>query len=90
MASASPPVRSIRPAVAELARRYRAGELAYEQFLRLLPRGADRQDEEIAELLDLIVHEPKRGGPCGASDEEYGRIAGRMEELIAQLAATGR
>ncbi len=90
MASTSPPVQSVRPAVADLARRYRAGELAYEQFLRLLPRGADRQDDEIAELLDLIVHEPKRGGLCGASDEECGRIAGRMDELIAKLAAAGR
>ena len=90
MASTSPPVRSVRPAVADLARRYRAGELAYEQFLRLLPRGADRQDDEIAELLDLIVHEPRHGGQCGASDEESGRIAGRMDELIAKLAAAGR
>jgi hypothetical protein len=79
MTSASPSAQSIRPAVAELAQRYRDGQLAYSDFLRLLPRGADRQDEAVAGLVDEVVTGAQSGG---AEREEHLR---RIAEWIARL-----
>jgi hypothetical protein len=79
MTSASPSAHSIRPAVAELAQRYREGQLAYFDFLRLLPRGADRHDEAVAGLVEEVVTGAQAGG---AEREEHLR---RVAEWIARL-----
>lgn len=81
MTSASPSAQSIRPAVAELAQRYREGRLAYSDFLRLLPRGADRQDEAVAGLVEEVVTGSQSGG---AEREEHLR---RVGEWITRLEA---
>lgn len=79
MSTPSPPARPLRPAVAEIAQRYRDGHLTYAEFLRLLPRDADRQDDAVAELLDAIV----AGSPPSAAErEEHLRL---LDELIGRL-----
>lgn len=82
MSSASIPLQSFRPAVADLARRYRDGNLSYSDFLRLLPRGADRQDDAVAALVEEVV----TGAAGGEAErEEHQR---RLGELIARLEAS--
>ena len=56
------------------------GALAFDEFLELMPE--DSNDEEIAELLDLIVHEPQKGGIFGAGPEEYAKHRGRIRALV--------
>ena len=74
--------RNVRAAFADLARRYRSGSLPYEQFLRQLPRNADRDDEAIAELLDLIVEASTRQGRADEHETELWRnIDLRIEAL---------
>ncbi|MBW3624861.1 MAG: hypothetical protein KY468_15780 [Armatimonadetes bacterium] len=75
----------IRRRVAELATDLSAGKLTYEEFFDLLPEETDdTEDEEIAELLDLIEHEPQVGF-LWASKEEHDRHMARIEELIHRL-----
>ena len=50
--------------LAPWAQRYFAGGLSFEQFFDLVP--GETEDEDVAELLDLIEHEAQRGGMLGA------------------------
>ena len=84
---------SVRPRAADAANRveiaqsvqqYLSGALSFDRLRELVPAGTD--DEEVAELLDLIVHEPKQGGFMGAGPEEYGRHVGRIRDLVDLLA----
>ena len=49
--------------VGRLAELYLAGRMSFADFMQAAPE--DSQDEEIAELIDLIEHEPQRGGFLG-------------------------
>ena len=75
-----------RRQVAQWANQYLSGALSLEQLFDLLPH--DTEDEQVSELLDLIEHEPKRGGFMGTSPEEHGRHMGRIRELVNLLAAS--
>jgi cell division septum initiation protein DivIVA len=68
--------RDVKKKVASLARKLYEKEITYQQFMRQVP---ETDDEEVAELLDLITHEPKRGGWFGASAQEHDR---HMEEIF--------
>ena len=66
--------------VAHWAQQYFAGGLSFEQFFDL---GAEEtEDEDVAELLDLIEHEPQHGGILGARPADHDRHMGRIQELI--------
>lgn len=88
MAEPNPTERPLRRTVAELARRYRTGNLPYEQFLRQLPRHADREDATIAALLDLIVEASSRTGQASEDATELWRsIDQQIGELLGEPAA---
>ena len=69
--------------VGRLAEEYLAGRLSYEAFIDAVPEDPD--DEDVAELIDLIVHEPKRGGWFGASPDEHDRHMARIRELARSI-----
>ncbi len=44
-------------------------------------------DSDIKELLDLIEHEPQRGGLLGCSPSEHDRHSSSIHDLILRLEA---
>jgi hypothetical protein len=64
---------------------YLSGGVSFERLFELIPQASD--DDEVAELLDLIVHEPKCGGLGGASPDEYARHMDRIHDLVRQISA---
>ncbi|NNN06246.1 MAG: hypothetical protein HKL90_10135 [Elusimicrobia bacterium] len=57
-----------RKAAAQAARALLAGEISYDQFLQAIP---DEADKLIGQLVDLIEHEPKRGGWGGVDENAW-------------------
>jgi len=82
MVEPTPSARTLRRTVAELAQSYREGRLPYEQFLRLLPGNADREDAAIAALLDLIVEASSRTGQASEDESELWRL---IDQQIGEL-----
>jgi hypothetical protein len=76
-----------RREVAHWVQQYLSGDLSFEQLFALVPEQPD--DEDVAELLDLIEHEPKQGGFMGARPGEYSRHMGRIRELVDLLGSGG-
>jgi hypothetical protein len=68
-----------------LAERYLAGQLSFADFMDAAPEGFE--DEEVAELVDLIEHEPKRGGFLGVSLDEHDRHMARIRELARSISS---
>ena len=83
MAQLSP---TVRAQVAAQAQAVIEGRLKYWDFVDGLPEGTD-QDELVAELIDLIEHEPKVGGFLGMSAKEHAKYMVRVHEIIALLKA---
>lgn len=77
----------LRRDVARLAKKYRAGELSFEEFFAAMPDGYE-EDENIADLVDLIEHESKKGGLSGVSEKEHARHVAQIEELIQRLSSS--
>jgi hypothetical protein len=73
-----------RREIAHWVQLFLAGDLSFERFFQLVPD--DTEDEEVAELLDLVVHQPKEGGFMGAGPEEYRRHMQRIRDLVDLLA----
>jgi hypothetical protein len=71
--------------VGHLAELYLAGRLSFQEFMLAAPE--DPEDEDVAELIDLIEHEPKRGGFFGASAEEHDRHMARIRELASSISS---
>ena len=57
--------------------------MSFADFMRTAPE--DPEDEDVAELIDLIEHEPKRGGFLGASPEERDGHMERIRELAHSI-----
>jgi hypothetical protein len=70
-----------------LAELYLAGRLSFQEFMHAAPE--DTEDEDVAELIDLIEHEPKRGGFLGASPQEHARHMARIRELARSISSRG-
>ena len=79
------PVLSVveRVNIGQLAEDYLEGHMPFADFMLAMPDKPPGED--VAELIDLIVHEPKRGGFRGASPEEYDRHMERIRELARSL-----
>jgi len=45
----------------------------------------DVADPQVAELIDLLQHDPERGGMHGVRDDEYEAYRERLMELLARL-----
>ena len=71
-----------RRRAAEEARAYLSGERSWEEFI---DRYTDNDDDLIAELVDLLEHEPKRGGFLGASEKQWAQYQSRLSSAIAAL-----
>ncbi len=57
-----------RRRVADLARNFLAGNLSWKEFMASIP---ETDDDLIGEVVDLIEHEPKRGGLLGVKENEW-------------------
>jgi hypothetical protein len=71
-----------RQRAAEDARAYLYGELSWEQFIELF---ANNEDELIGDLVDLIEHEPKRGGLLGVNEKQWAQYQSQLSSAIAAL-----
>jgi hypothetical protein len=67
---------------AEHARAYLSGKLSWDQFME---RFASNEDELIREVVDLIEHEPKRGGFLGVNEKHWAQYQSQLYSAIAAL-----
>jgi hypothetical protein len=77
---------SLRREVARDARRYLASEMPWAEFISRY--GETDQDEEISELVDLIEHEPQRGGAMGVSEDRWFAYRQKVESVLRMLEAS--
>ena len=76
----------LRHEVAALAQQYRAQQMDFRGLLMALPVEVDQtEDEDICELLDLIEHEPGKGGFLGVAAFQHAEHMARIDALIVQL-----
>ena len=68
-----------------LAEEYLEGRVSFVDFMQAAPE--DPEDEDVAELIDLIEHEPKRGGFLGVSPEAHDRHVARIRELARSISS---
>ena len=73
----------LRKKIANLARSLYAKEITFDEFLHEVPD--QDHDDLIDELVDLIEHEPKKGGLLGVSDEEHEKYVNNIFGIIKQL-----
>jgi hypothetical protein len=74
---------SIHKKAAELAEQLYAGKITFSDFLSGVPENG--QDELTEELVDLITHEPQKGGFFGVSEEEHQAYMEKINKLIHRL-----
>ncbi len=67
-----------------MARDLRRGTLSFKEFAS---QYGSSTDQRIAELLDLIEHEPQRGGPFGVSEDAFAEYQLRIDRGICALEA---
>ena len=72
-----------RVSVGRSAELYLAGQLTFEEFQSAAPESP--LDEDVAELIDLIEHEPKQGGIFGVHAAEHDRYVARIREIVRAL-----
>ncbi len=74
--------RSVRLRAADAARALIAGRIEWDDFAAEF---GDAADPQVAELVDLIAHEPEVGGFSGVSPVQYRLYRAAIERLIAEL-----
>jgi hypothetical protein len=74
---------SERKKIADAVDALLSDSITYDQFLSIVPEESD--DEDVAEVLDLVAHQPKQGGLLGVSRKEYEAYNRRIEEALARL-----
>jgi hypothetical protein len=72
-----------RRTVGRWAEQYLAGQLSFKDFMTVVPE--EPADEDVAELIDLIEHEPKKGGIFGVRAKEHDRYMARIRQLVQSL-----
>lgn len=72
-----------RANIGQLAEDYLEGRMSFADFMRAMPDPPPGED--VAELIDLIEHQPRRGGFLGASPAEYARHMARIRELVRAI-----
>ena len=72
--------------MARLARRFYAGEIPIEEFLRETPE--QNKDELIEELVELITHEPQKGGLFGVTEQAHAHYRQQVFAIIEKLERT--
>ncbi len=72
----------LRHDAAEAGRAYLSSSLSWDEFMERL---AGSKDELVSDLVDLIEHEPKRGGFLGVNEEQWARYLSQLSSAIAAL-----
>ena len=72
----------LRRRVAQAAREYQANNMTWNAFIG---KYGEYEDKLIGELVDLIEHEPKRGGFMGANEKEWAEYQQQVEQAISAL-----
>jgi hypothetical protein len=72
-----------RHKVATIARSYIEKKISWQQFMDSVDELSD--DALIAELVDLIEHEPKRGGFMGVNESQWQNYQQSIQDIISQL-----
>jgi hypothetical protein len=65
-----------------MARELRRGTVAFAAFVTEF---GDSPDELISDLVDLLEHEPRRGGLLGVSKTTYAKYEAKIERAIQVL-----
>ena len=73
-----------RSRAAQAARAYLRKELSWEHFIEEF---GEVEDELIGVVVDLIEHEPKRGGILGINEKEWAAFQSELSEAIRALEA---
>ena len=71
-----------RKRAAGMARELRRGTVAFAAFVTEF---GDSPDELISDLVDLLEHEPRRGGLLGVSETTYDKYEAKIERAIQVL-----
>lgn len=72
----------LRHRAADAARDYLAQKISLDEFMREFE---EIEDTPIAILVDLIEHEPKRGGFLGLSEKEWELYQSQLNQTIEAL-----
>jgi DNA-binding ferritin-like protein (Dps family) len=78
-------LKALRLEVATKAKEYKTGKLAWRDFMQGFGRSTGVEDSLIEELVDMIEHEPKRGGFMGVNEKEWKQYEDRINVLIEEL-----
>ena len=73
---------TLRREAAEAGRSYLSKNLSWEEFIG---RFAESEDDLVSDLVDLIEHEPKRGGFLGVNEERWAEYQAQLTAAIAAL-----
>ena len=77
-----------RRRTAAIARSYLGGSISWKDFMD--ETAEFEGDTLIDELVDLIEHEPKRGGFMGVNDKEWLQSQHAIMNIITALESNGR
>jgi hypothetical protein len=75
-------IQALRREAAAAGRAVMANTLSYDEFMQ---RFADYDDELISDLVDLIEHEPKRGGFLGVAEKHWSQYQSQIASALAAL-----
>jgi hypothetical protein len=75
-------LKALRREAAEAGRSYLSKNLSWEEFMN---RFSESEDDLVSNLVDLIEHEPKRGGFLGVKDRGWAEYEALLIAAIAAL-----
>ena len=77
----------LRRRAVERVRALRARDISWDDFM---DEFGEVQDPPIADLVNLIEHEPERGGLLGVRESAYGAYLDRLRQAIEKLEHSAR
>jgi DNA-binding ferritin-like protein (Dps family) len=77
-------LKALQLEVATKAKEYKTGKLSWGDFIQEFG-STEVEDPLIDELVDMIEHEPKRGGFMGVNEREWKQYEDRINLLIEEL-----
>jgi len=77
----------LRARAAERVPAMQAGQITWDDFV---DEFGDLKDPPIAKLVDLVEHEPQRGGMLGVRESHYQEYLDRVREAIEELELAAR
>ena len=77
-------IKEIKHRAASIASSYIKGHIEWQTFMDEMADLSDK-DSLIDKLIDLIEHEPKRGGFMGVSEKKWENYQTAIHEIIKEL-----